>query len=51
MYILPYTESLIDPMMDFRDRELIHMKDISVLIEGNFRGISLLYSHYKAKGF
>ena len=50
-YILPFTEENIDPLMNFRDQELIHMQDVSLLIDANYRGLSLLYNHYKAKGF
>ena len=27
------------------------MRDVSVLLEANFRGIALLYNHFKSKGF
>jgi hypothetical protein len=50
-YILPFTQKTIDPIFDFRDRQLIQMRDVSVLIEANFRGIALLFNQYKTKGF
>ena len=50
-YILPYEKEKIRDLIDFRDKRLLKMRDVSVLLEANFRGISLLYNQYMTKGF
>jgi len=49
-YIIPYTDD-IDRISEFRDQKLIFMKDISILIDANIKGISFIYNHFKEKGF
>lgn len=49
-YIIPYTDD-IDRISEFRDQKLIFMKDISVLLDANIKGISFIYNHFKEKGF
>ena len=50
-YILPYEKENIRALIEFRDKRLLKMRDVSVLLEANFRGISLLYNQYMTKGF
>ena len=49
-YILPFTDDL-ERITSFRDCKLIFMKDVSVLLDANIKGISFLYNHFKEKGF
>jgi hypothetical protein len=42
-YVLPLTQKWVDPIIHFRDRKLVNMREVSVLVEANFRGIALLY--------
>ena len=50
-YILPYSKKSMNAIMEFRDYSVVSNREVSILLEANFRGLNLLYHQYMTKGF
>ena len=48
---MPYNSKHFQSLLNFKDSQFLQSKSVSELLDANFRGISLLYSHYQTKGF